>query len=135
MTREEVLKVIDEKRNGTIELVKIKDFGIGIIKETTMSVELGVEYKTLVEAKEYEAKEKHSLPWGHWLEGYENLIIEHKDAYYLRVANPKTIGSRYMVDGVETDPEAAEKLIAPSKLKSSESVVFNIKFENIKQIN
>ena len=135
MLKEDVLNIINEKRNGTIELVKIKDFGKGIIKETTMTVELGVEYKTLVEAKEYEAKEKHSLPWGHWLEGYENLIIEHKDAYYLRVANPKTVGSRYVVNGVETDPEAAEKLIAPSKLKSSESVIYNIKFENIKQIN
>lgn len=135
MTREEVLKVIDEKRNGTIELVKTKDFGKGIIKETTMAVELGVDYKTLVEAKEYDSKERHPLPWGHWLEGYENLIIEHKDTYYLRVANPKTVGSRYVVEGVETDPETAEKLIAPSKLKSSESVIYNIKFENIKQIN
>lgn len=135
MTREEVLKVIDEKRNGTIELVKTKDFGKGIIKETTMTVELGVDYKTLVEAKEYDSKERHPLPWGHWLEGYENLIIEHKDTYYLRVANPKTVGSRYMVEGVETDPETAEKLIAPSKLKSSESVIYNIKFENIKQLN
>jgi hypothetical protein len=135
MTEEEILNIINEKRNGTIELVKTKDFGKGIIKETSMSVELGVEYKTLVEAKEYEAKEHHHLPWGHWLEGYENLIIEHKDSYYLRVSNAKTTGSRYMIDGVETDPETAEKLIAPSKLKSSESVVFNIKFENIKQIN
>lgn len=135
MVKEDVLNIINEKRNGTIELVKIKDFGKGIIKETTMTVELGVEYKTLVEAKEYEAKEKHSLPWGHWLEGYENLIIEHKDAYYLRVANPSVTGSKYVVNGVETDPETAEKLIAPSKLKSSESVIYNIKFENIKQIN
>lgn len=135
MVKEDVLKIIDSKRNGTIELVKIKDFGKGIIKETTMTVELGVEYRTLLEAKEYDSKERHPLPWGHWLEGYENLIIEHKDAYYLRVANPKTVGSKYLVEGVETDPETAEKLIAPSKLKSSESVIYNIKFENIKQIN
>lgn len=135
MTKEEILNIINEKRNGTIELVKIKDFGKGIIKETSMTVELGVEYKTLVEAKEYESKETHHLPWGHWLEGYENLIIEHKDAYYLRVANAKTAGSKYLINDVETDSETAEKLITPSKLKSSDSKVFNIKFENIKQIN
>lgn len=135
MVKEDVLKIIDSKRNGTIELVKTKDFGKGIVKETTMTVELGVEYRTLLEAKEYDSKERHPLPWGHWLEGYENLIIEHKDAYYLRVANPTVTRSRYMVEGVETDSETAEKLIAPSKLKSSESVIYNIKFENIKQIN
>lgn len=134
MNREDILNIINEKRNGTIELVKTKDFGKGIIKETSMTVELGVEYRTLVEAKEYAAKEKHSLPWGHWLEGYENLIIEHKDSYYLRVANPSVTGSRYVIDGVETDPETAEKLIPASKLKSSESKIYNIKFENIKEI-
>ena len=134
MNREDILNIINDRRNGTIELVKTKDFGKGIIKETSMTVELGVEYKTLVEAKEYEAKESHSLPWGHWLEGYENLIIEHKDTYYLRVANPKTVGSRYVIDGVETDSETAEKLIPASKLKSSESKIYNIKFDNIKEI-
>ena len=134
MIKEDVLNIINEKRNGTIELVKIKDFGKGIIKETTMTVELGVEYRTLLEAKDYDSNEKHPLPWGHWLEGYENLIIEHKDSFYLRVANPNVTGSRYMVEGVETDSETAEKLIAPSKLKSSESVIYNIKFENIKEI-
>ena len=135
MNREDILNIINTKRNGTIELVKTKDFGKGIIKETSMTVELGVEYRTLVEAKEYESKTSHSLPWGHWLEGYENLIIEHKDSYYLRVANPNVTGSRYVIDGVETDPETAEKLIPASKLKSSESVIYNIKFENIKEIN
>lgn len=135
MTNEEILEIIDKNRAGTIELIKTKDYGNDIIKETKMKVELGVDYKLLVGEEEYKKKESHPLPWGHWLEGYENLVITHKDKLYLRVANAEDIDSRYIKNGSPISTDEAEKLIGASKLKSSESKVYNIKFENIKQIN
>ena len=66
-----------------------------------------------------------SLPWGHWVDGFENKLIEHKGNLYLRyydVANAKT-KSLWFVDGrLATEEELfkiMEYLVAKKKPSSN----------------
>lgn len=66
-----------------------------------------------------------SLPWGQWVEGFENKLISHKDNLYLRyydVANAKTT-SVWFVDGrLATQDELfkiAEYIVSKSKKNTS----------------
>lgn len=66
-----------------------------------------------------------SLPWGQWVEGFENKLISHKDNLYLRyydVANAKTT-SVWFVDGrLATEDELfkiTEYIVGKSKKNTS----------------
>ena len=83
------------------------------------------------------------MPWGKWLEGYENLVIEHKNNLYMRVtvkdpSNPnlKTdiLATRYLLNGEEVSRETVAEIIGEKKMTTKESLVYNINFENIIKI-
>ena len=138
MTNQEILSKLAAVKNGKyISLTKVKDLGEGIKKESDMLIRLGVNYANM---KVNEGKQTGSLPWGHWVEGLENLAIEHKGQYYLRVTsvNPEhpesgadVIATRYIKDGREISRDEVVAIIGESKAKSTPSTVYNIKFENI----
>lgn len=138
MTNQEILEKLSHVRKGCyISLTKAKDLGNGILKESDMHIRLGVNYANMSINKD---KQTGSLPWGHWVEGLENLALEHKGKYYLRVSsttpeNPDsgadTIATRYYHNGVEVSREEALQIAEPKNTKSSSSPVYNIKFENI----
>ena len=138
MTNQEILsKLATAKKGKYISLSKVKDLGHGITKESDMVIRLGVAYANM---SVNEGRQTGSLPQGHWIEGLENLAIEHKGNYYLRVTsvNPEhpesgadVIATRYIKDGREISKEEVIATIGESKAKSTPSTVYNIKFENI----
>lgn len=140
METKEILKVLQSKRKGTYaSLTKIKDYGNGLVKETDMTVRLGVDFASLESNK---GRTVGSLPWGKWVEGLENYVIEHTDKkgnynMYLRITNTNShiSKSKYLLNGQEVDKTVAEQMIGTKKLTSKESEVYNINFKNITRLS
>lgn len=138
MTNQQILQKLAHITKGRyISLTKMKDLGQGIIKESDMRIRLGISFANM---KVNENKEIGSLPWGKWVEGLENLVVEHKGNYYLRITttNPNdlesandVIATRYIKDGQLISKEEVINLIGEKKLVSKPSLVYNIKFDNI----
>lgn len=136
MTNQEILtKLAEAKKGRYINLTKVKDLGQGIVKESDMVIRLGVAYSNM---KINENRQTGKLPWGHWVEGLENLVIEHKGKFYLRIsstdpANPESgadvVATRYLKDGAEITKHDVLTLVGEQK--GSASPVYNVKFENI----
>lgn len=141
MNAQEILQKLQNTKKGTyVSLTKVKDLGNDIIKESDMRIRVGVSYKNLKVNKD---KEIQPLPWGKWVKGLENLVVEHKGNYYLRITstNPNdlekasdVIATRYIQNGVEISKEEVINQIGEKKLASSSSMVYNIKFDNIIRI-
>lgn len=138
MTNQEIIQKVMAAKKGTyIQLTKVKDLGQGAVKESDLVIRLGVDYSHLAIN---EGKETGSLKWGHWVEGLEGLVLEHKGNYYLRVtstdpAHPDSgadvIATRYLVNGQPASKEQVLSLVGEKPLTGSASPVYNIKFENI----
>lgn len=138
MTNQEIMaKVLEAKKGRYISLSKAKDLGEGVVKETDMVIRLGVSYANM---SINEGKQTGSLPWGQWVEGLENLVLEHKGKYYLRITsttpeNPESgadvVATRYLLNGEVISKEAALAIVGEKKMDGKASPVYNIKFENI----
>lgn len=136
MEMKEILEVLRSKRRGTyVSLTKVKDYGNGLVKETDMTIRLGVNFANLESNK---GRVIGQLPWGQWVSGLENYVIEHTDKkgnhnMYLRVTstNAHISKSRYLLNGQEVDKAVAEEMIGTKKLSSKESEVYNVNFKNI----
>lgn len=136
MEMKEILEVLRSKRRGTYaSLTKVKDYGNGLVKETDMTIRLGVNFANLESNK---GRVIGQLPWGQWVSGLENYVIEHTDKkgnhnMYLRVTstNAHISKSRYLLNGQEVDKSVAEEMIGTKKLSSKESEVYNVNFKNI----
>lgn len=141
MNAQEILQKLQNTKKGTyVSLTKVKDLGSDIIKESDMRIRVGVNYKNL---KANKNKEIQPLPWGKWVKGLENLVVEHKGNYYLRITstNPSdlekasdVIATRYIQNGKEISKEEVINQIGEKKLTSNPSMVYNIKFDNIIRI-
>lgn len=138
MTNQEILQKLGEVKKGRyINFTKIKDLGSGIVKESDMVIRLGINYANM---KINENKQTGQLPWGRWVEGLENLVVEHKGKYYLRItstdpSHPESgadvIATRYLRNGQEISKEEVIYMIGETKTSSKASPVYNVKFENI----
>ena len=138
MTNQEIMaRVIEAKKGRYVSLTKMKDLGSGVVKETDMVIRLGVSYANMAINAD---KQTGSLPWGKWVEGLENLVIEHKGNYYLRVSsttpeNPDSgadvIATRYLLNGEEISRMDALSIVGEKKMSGNASPVYNLKFENI----
>jgi hypothetical protein len=136
MTNQEILLKLNEIKKGKyISLTKKKDLGNGLVKNSKMVIRLGINFANM---KVNEGRETGSLPWGHWVEGLENLVIEHTNKkgetnYYLRVANSyaDNTSTEYLLNGEVVSKEVAIATVGEKKLQSQFSDVYNIKFENI----
>lgn len=131
MTTNEILdKVLTIRKGSWVRLIKSKDLGHGIIKYTSMVVRLGVIYSHIKRVgKKATSGIGGTLPWGEWF--INNLVISYKGELYLRVANSygKNTKSWYLKDGKEISKTMVEEIIGVEK--TSESAVYNIKFQNI----
>lgn len=152
MTNKEIIaKILEAKKGRYINFTKEKDLGEGVRKETDMKIRLGVNYSNMKINKD---KEVGPLPWGHYLPGLENLVIEHTKVdkktgetigpnYYLRISSctpehpdsgADVIATRYYKDGVEITKAEALAIVGEKKMESHASAVYNVKFENIIKI-
>ena len=112
-------------------------------------------YKTFIIGKSYsesesfkarhgDSKTAGALPWGKWVPGYENILLEYNGRYYLRVIASKSLlnkdskylatdktGSRFL------QKEELSGFVPDSYLEKPEKKdgdVFNIKLENVVDI-
>lgn len=141
MRNEEILAMLAQVKKGRyIKLTKTKDLGNGVVKESDMRIRLGVAYSNMSINADREVA---SLPWGSWVEGLENIALEHKGNYYLRVSstNPENleeskdvVATRYFLNNAEISREEASAIVGQKK-SSRPSPVYNIKFENIKSLS
>lgn len=153
LTDQQILDALKEYVNGHyFNLTKEKDLGQGIRKETDMKFRFGINYSHMAINKD---KDIGSLPWGHWVPGLENLVIEHTKVldkktgetetnYYLRVtscdpAHPESgadvIATRYIdANGNLITKAEAIAIVGEKKLQGSPRPVYNIKFSNIIKI-
>ena len=136
MTNQEILnKLANVKKGRYVSLKKKKDLGEGIVKVSDLVIRLGVNYANMKVNENREAVQ--GLKWGNWVEGLEGLVIEHKGNYYLRVASSYSNNGKsvYLKDGQEVSKEVVAGLIGEKKLESKPADVYNIKFENILELN
>ena len=135
MTNQEILNQIGKVKKGKyVSLKKKKDLGNGIEKVSDLVIRLGVDYANM---KVAEGKEVGGLPWGHWVEGLEGLVIEHKGNYYLRVASSYSNNGKsiYLLNGNEISKEEVIAILGEKKVQSANPDVYNIKFENILELS
>lgn len=135
MTTQEILNQMGNVKKGKyVSLKKKKDLGEGIEKISDIVIRLGVDYANM---KVAEGKEVSGLPWGKWVEGLEGLVIEHKGNYYLRVASSYSNNGKsiYLLNGNEISQEEVIATLGEKKVLSANPDVYNIKFENILELN
>lgn len=138
---QQILSTLKQIKHGRyIKITKSKDLGSGVTKVSDMLVRLGVSYSNM---EINESRQTGSLPWGNWVAGLENLVIEHKGKYYLRITStdPKhpesgadILSTTYFKNNTIITEEEAIQILGDKKLSASQSPVCNIKFENILSI-
>lgn len=141
MNANEILNKLNNIKKGRfISLKKRKDLGSGVEKISDLVIRLGVDYANMAINKDRKDAIG-ALPWGHWVEGLEGLVIEHTNKQgehklYLRVASSYSNTSRsvYMQNGVEISKEDATAIIGEKKMQSSNPDVYNIDFNNILEL-
>ena len=101
-----------------------------IEKYTKTVIRMGISYQNM---KQNQNRITGPLPWGQWVAGYENYLIEHKGSLYLRlymddVHSATTI---WYLNGKETTKEYLEQNGYIGKQSKNESKCYNINIENI----
>lgn len=103
--------------------------GNKVTKVCRMDVQLGFSYENAVNNRlEKQGNERcfvaEPLKWGQWVEGFENKVIEHKGAYYLRYYHMRNAdcASVWLVNGAVATAEQFRKIMdyLTSKKKSSD---------------
>ena len=141
MTNSEILSKLSTIKNGHyISLTKVKDLGKGVTKISKMVLRKGVKAGN---TSLYSDHKPGSLPWGNWVPGLENLVIEHKGNYYLRMTsktpeNPDggdTVSTEYRLNGGVVTKEEVINIVGEKKMEGQGAPFYNIKFENILAIS
>jgi hypothetical protein len=113
-----------------------------IEKESVFQCRLGVTYDNIQNVQDKRALGElpitnAGLPWGEWV--FHPYIIEYKDQYYFRCTvlnNPNSVHkTRYIRDGIDITKEEAMIDCLGSEFSTSDNDVFNIKVDNIVEVN
>lgn len=138
----DILNKLATVKNGRyISLTKSKDLGNGVSKISKMVLRKGIKAGN---TSLYAEHKPGPLPWGHWVEGLENLVIEHKGNYYLRVTSKTpedpengadVISTEYILNGMVISKEEATSIVGEKKMNGTAAPFYNIKFANILEIN
>lgn len=150
MLEKEILNVIENTKKGTYVRIEhksvktpLKEHKGDLIEKYSITIgRLGCDYQNLKDTQqkitEGVIEPNGQLKWGHWREGYVNLIIDHKEKSYLRVSTSQVhhTTSKWYLNGVETTKQwlIENKYISESKATSNITSVFNIEFSNIIKI-
>lgn len=92
--------------------------GNKVTKVCRMDVQLGFSYENAVNNRlekqgDERCFEAEPLKWGTWVKGFENKVIEHKGAYYLRYYHMRNADVQcvWMVNGVVANAEQFRKIM------------------------
>lgn len=127
----------------TVRPLKVRKGKAEILKDSTFTCRVGVNYDNITAVKEARADgsipaENAGLPWGEWL--VFPYVIAHKGAHYFRCTSvhndsaiPRVIYTR---NGVEiSKDEAKADALASEFGDKDEREVFTVKVESITHIN
>lgn len=125
---EEIKKIIDNNNGGTIHNFEwqrpLKDsevkkaFRGRIEKSTIGNYRINLSYQKM---KINEGIQTQELPWGQWLVGYENSIIEYKNNYYLRLTPTFNCNQKSKVQWyLDNKPITKKELIEMDALGASQ---------------
>lgn len=127
----------------TVRPLKVRKGKAEILKDSTFTCRVGVNYDNIAAVKEGRAdgslpSENAGLPWGSWL--VFPYVIAHKGAHYFRCTSvhndnaiPRVIYTR---NGVEiTKAEAEADALASEFADKDDREVFTVKVESITEIN
>lgn len=127
----------------TVRPIKVRKGKAEILKDSTFTCRVGVNYDNIAAVKEGRADgslpaENAGLPWGEWL--VFPYVIAHKGNHYFRctsVHNDNAIPKvRYLRNGVEiSKDEAKVDGLASEFYDKDETEVFTVKVESITEIN
>ncbi len=119
--------------NKPLKLRKGVD-GILSKQERITNVQAGVNYANMRVVKEAGITPQ-KLPWGTWKEFPH--IIEHNGQNYYRFSSLTNTKKRvkYLYNGEEISEEQAQELALASEFKKESPIVFNVKEENLEEIN
>lgn len=139
------------KMKGTIATLKTekecktrKTAGnISVTKVSTFQCRIGVNYENIQAVKEKRAEgilpeENQGLPWGRWVDGLFPYVIEHNGTFYFRcstVNNNYVPEVRYFKNAVEISKDEAKLLCLASEFTEKTGDCFNIKVDNILEVN
>ena len=140
MTLQEIIQKIEGIKKGVFTTITqittkkpTKDFKDAIIEKHTQTViRMGISYQNM---KQNQNRITGKLPWGQWMAGYENYLIEHKEKVYLRlyrdsIHQEKTV---WYLNGKETTEKylIENNIMKPS---TNNNACYAIQIENIVSI-
>lgn len=142
MEKNIVLNQLGEIKKGSyLKIKKVKHFKNGVNKISDLVIRLGVKYGNIKKVQEkLNGREVGSLAWGHYLEGYEGLVIEHTNKkgetkYYLRVANDYLDRNKsyYYLNNKEISKDEAILIEGEKQINGNGQSpdVYNIEFNNL----
>lgn len=126
----------------TVRPLKVKKGKAEILKDSTFTCRVGVNYDNITAVKEGREDgslpaENAGLPWGEWL--VFPYVIAHKGCHYFRCTSvhndnaiPRVIYTR---NGVEITKDEAKADALASEFYEKEGEVFTVKVESITEIN
>lgn len=126
----------------TVRPLKVKKGKAEILKDSTFTCRVGVNYDNITAVKEGREDgslpaENAGLPWGEWL--VFPYVIAHKGCHYFRctsVHNDNAIPRvTYTRNGVEITKDEAKADALASEFYEKEGEVFTVKVESITEIN
>lgn len=138
MTLQETFKLIETIKKGAFTkisqrttkkpLAKYKDSTIE--KYTDLVVRMGISFQNM---KQNQNRITGPLPWGQWMAGYENYLIEHNGKVYLRLYTDDihSVKSVWYLNGKETTKQYLEENKIIGKKSSKDSHCYNILIDNI----
>ena len=105
-------------------------------KLTTTTCRFGVSYANM---KVNADRDTGSLPFGNWVQGYENYLIEYNGNIYVRVNTTQNGSNKpvtlYYCDGKETTKqELIDNGIISNTKPKEHMLVYNVKLENVVSI-
>jgi hypothetical protein len=136
-------KLLKKSRNNKQAITEV--FSKEIVCQKIRKAIIGASYKNLLEKFSpekinEEQSEPKELPWGMWVEG-SNILITHKDSYYLRIYLTETNSSKTYLysngDSIdEYKMERLEEFLPASKdYDETQKVIVNtVKLESIQRM-
>ena len=128
MNDKQIIDILSARQKGTFIPITFKTEdkprsqyqGTRLTKVTEGVFRFGISYGNIGSVREAidsgERKEVGSRPWGKWVPGYENVLLEHNGVKYLRIYTaPNKTTTRYFVNGLPVPKESYAHYLTGSK--------------------
>lgn len=144
MTTEKLLRVLKDRQKGTFINVTYRsndkpraEFRSAELHKVTQAVvRFGIKYGNMEKIRSAIAEGLRGpvkpRSWGEWVDGFENILLQHKGNYYLNVyPSEHRRHTWYYVNGIQVSPEAYQKYLRPSDQNKKRPTTMTVNIDNI----